>query len=508
MIRTTHRAIRHAAMRIPLSLAVSVGLLVSFAPGLVRAVADAEVTTSSAPARPALTELPSLQAANIRGARLEALLEGLDEPWALEFLAQDEVLITERRGRLLRYRFGDAAPRAVAGVPEVASTHAQAGLLDVALHPRFAENGRIYFSFVRSDPQAPTYTLTALATAILDGEALREVKVLLEAGPYGWAPSIFGGAIAFDDRGYLYLSIGDRSEHHASQRGDRLQGKILRLADDGSVPADNPFVGVEGMDERIYALGVRNAQGLYFDAQRGLLFEAEHGPMGGDEVNIIRAGANYGWPTVTYGKDYTGAELGMGTHAPGMVQPLWYFTPSIAVSPLLVYRGAMFPEWEGDLLLGALRGQHVVRLDLDGVTVRTAQTLLTEIDARVRDLKVDAAGALYILIQPGKLLRLARETEPAEPQPQPQPQHAAPEAVYQLICAGCHASGAYQAPNPDKPEQWSRILAEPAQTSYRRTIDGHGAMPERGLCHQCSDEILRNVVDWMRERAAGAEPRP
>lgn len=491
-------------MRLGLGLAGGVCLLASFAPGFAGAGPRADAAAQSAQARPALTELPSLQAANIRGTRLETLLEGLDEPWALEFLAPDEVLITERRGRLLRYRFGDAAPRAVAGVPEVASMHAQAGLLDVALHPRFAENGRIYFSFVRSDPQAPTYTLTALATAILDGDALREVKVLLEAGPYGWAPSIYGGAIAFDDRGFLYLSIGDRSDHHASQRGDRLQGKILRLADDGSVPPDNPFVGAEGMDERIYALGVRNAQGLHFDAARGLLFEAEHGPMGGDEVNIIQAGANYGWPTATYGKDYTGEMLGEGTHAPGTVQPLWYFTPSIAVSPLLVYRGAMFPEWEGDLLLGALRGQHMVRLDLDGVTVRTAQTLLTELDARIRDLKVDAAGALYILIQPGKLLRLSREAE----LPKPQPQHAAPEAVYQLICAGCHASGAYQAPNPDKPEEWTAILAEPVETSYRRTIEGYGAMPERGLCHQCSDELLRSVVDWMRERAAGAEPRP
>jgi glucose/arabinose dehydrogenase len=443
-------------------------------------------------------EPASLQAANVRGTHLETVLSGLSEPRAFEFLSDDEVLISERGGRLLRYRFGDDKPRTVAGLPEISTQYPQSGLLDVALHPQFAKNGRIYFTFSKADAQAPQYTLTALASARLVDLELRILSTLVEAGPYGWAPANYGGAIAFDANGHLYVTLGDRADHDLAQRGDRLQGKILRLTDDGDVPKDNPFIADPQIDDRIFALGLRNPQGLYFDAPSSLLFEAEHGPMGGDEVNIIRAGANYGWPTVTYGKNYTGEEIGIGTHAAGMAQPIWYYTPSIAASPLLVYRGAMFPEWQGDLLIGALRGQHVSRLDLDGEVVRSAQTLLTELDARIRDLKVAPDGAVFVLTQSGNLHRLARNPEASAPSSR----RPSAQEVYTRICAGCHASGAYQAPNPDQPDQWQAILATPPETSYLRTVKGHGAMPERGLCHVCTDDLLREVVDWMRKRAA------
>jgi glucose/arabinose dehydrogenase len=444
----------------------------------------------------------SLQAANVRGTRVETVLSGLDEPRAFEFLSADEVLISERGGRLLRYRFGDAKPRAIGGLPDISAQYPQSGLLDVALHPQFADNGRIYFTFSRSDPNAPQYTLTALASARLADRELRDLSILVEALPYGWAPANYGGAIAFDASGHLYVTLGDRADHDLAQRGDRLQGKILRLTENGAVPKDNPFVADPLIDDRIFALGLRNAQGLHFDAPSGLLFGAEHGPMGGDEVNIIRSGANYGWPAVTYGKNYTGEEIGNGTHAAGMVQPIWYYTPSIAASPLVVYRGAMFPEWQGDLLIGALRGQHVSRLDLDGDVVRSAQTLLAELDARIRDIKVAPDGAVFLLTQSGNLHRLARDPE----MPAPQSRRPPAEDVYARICAGCHASGAYQAPNPDVPNQWQGILAEPPERSYARTLQGHGAMPERGLCHVCTDDLLREVVDWMRKRAASPQP--
>lgn len=445
--------------------------------------------------------LPSLVALNIRDARIAAVLSSLDRPWAFEFIAADEVLITEIGGRLLRYRFGDAAPRPVSGLPELSTSHEQKGLLDVALHPDFARNGRIYFSYVKADDNAPQYTLTAVASAVLDGEALRELGTILEAAPYSWTPSNFGAALAFDAEGFLYVSIGDRGEHDLAQRGDRLEGKILRLRDDGSVPADNPFVGKPDVDDRIYALGVRNPQGLDFDPVSGRLFEAEHGPLGGDEVNLIEAGGNYGWPTVTYGKSYQMESMGVGTHAPGMRPPLFYYLPSEAISPLLVYRGAMFPEWDGDLLVGALKGQHVSRLDLDGDVVRSEYPILGELKARIRDLKTDADGALYVLTETGVLYRLYRDGK----RDFEKSALASPEMVYDLVCAGCHTGGAYGAPNPAVAAGWERVLAQPRELTYRHTLEGIGAMPARGLCHLCTDEQLRATADLMLERAAAAK---
>jgi aldose sugar dehydrogenase len=447
-------------------------------------------------------ELPSLAAINIRDARIETVLSGLERPWAFAFIAEDEVLITETGGRLQRFRFGSAAPREVDGLPAIANTHPQQGLLDLVLHPAFAENRRIYFSYSQADVHAPTYTLTAMATARLGEDRLLDLEVLLEAGPYSWSPSNFGGAMAFDDQGMLYISIGDRGEHELSQRGDRLQGKILRLHDDGSVPADNPFAGNPDVDDRIYALGVRNPQGLDFDQQSGRLFEAEHGPLGGDEINIIRAGANYGWPLVSYGKSYDMADIGVGTHAPGMVQPIYYFQSSEAVSPLRVYRGAMFPEWDGDLLVGALRAQRVTRIDLDGEVVRSAHPILTELDARIRDLGVAADGSVFVLTEPGDLHRLYRE---------PVATIAVNEAVdpaqiYALVCAGCHATGAYEAPNPQLVGAMDAARARPREEAYRRTIEGYGQMPARGLCDICEDSHLRGVVDFMLDQDREAPP--
>jgi aldose sugar dehydrogenase len=450
---------------------------------------------------PAFTgDLPSLAAINVRDARIETVLSGLTRPWAFEFIADDEVLVTEIGGRLLRYRFGDDAPQQVPGLPEVATTHPQQGLLDIALHPDFAKNRRIYFTYAKADPVAPAYTLTALATARLGEDYLHDVATLLEAGPYNWSPSNFGGALAFDDRGFLYVSIGDRGDHDIAQRVDRLQGKILRLNDDGSVPDDNPFVDDPGVDDRIYALGVRNPQGLDFDAPTGRLFEAEHGPLGGDEINIIRPGANYGWPVISYGKYYNTADIGIGTHAAGMEQPIYYYTPSEAISPLLVYRGAMFPEWEGDLLVGALRGKHVSRLDLDGEVVRSVYPILGELDARIRDLKVGSDGAVFVLTEPGNLHRLYRA--PSEP---PAPTgHIGSAELYELICSGCHATGAYGAPDPDLVGTMDAVRTRPREEAYRRTIEGYALMPTRGLCDVCDDDQLRGIVDYMLDQAGGA----
>ncbi|MGB0513307.1 MAG: PQQ-dependent sugar dehydrogenase [Wenzhouxiangellaceae bacterium] len=447
--------------------------------------------------------LESLAAVNIRNARLDIVFSGLDEPWAFEFLGPNEIVITERGGRLLRIALESgraSAPRAVSGLPEIAARHQQTGLLDIALHPRFDQTGWIYFSYSEQDSDTGRYFRTQVARARLDGDRLHDLRPLLTDGAYGWSPSNFGGALEFDARGHLLISIGDRSEEVLSQRGDRLEGKILRLNDDGGVPADNPFVGDPDIDDRIFALGVRNVQGLMRDPAGARVYMAEHGPLGGDEVNILGKAANYGWPRITYGLAYSTAPIGEGTHATGLEQPIFYYLPSEAISPLLVYRGAMFPEWDRDLLIGALKGRHVSRLDVDGDRVRSEYPILIEIDSRIRDLKTHADGSVWVLTQDGDLLRLSR-TDPIEPATRtPNGQR-----VYELVCAGCHDTGAADAPKLSDACRWRQIAAKPTGTLYRNTLNGIGEMPERGLCYSCSEEHLYRAVDYMLEAAEDCE---
>lgn len=443
-------------------------------------------------------DLPSMVAINIRNAELDTRISGLDEPWAFEFLGLDEVLITETRGRLLRARLNaDAPPTEVTGLPPIVTGRQQTGFFDIALHPEFDDNARIYFSYAEADRQAGRYYRTQVATAVLSGDRLTGVTRLLEDGVYGWSPSNFGGALEFDGDGRLLITMGDRSDDVLAQRGDRLEGKILRLDDDGTIPADNPFVDDPDIDDRIFALGVRNAQGMDRDPVTESVFFAEHGPLGGDEVNLLREGANYGWPEITYGRNYSGRSMGVGTHAPGFEQPLFFYLPSEAISPLLAYRGEVFDEWNGDLLVGALKGKHVSRLVLDGVVVRSEYPILGEIGSRIRDLQQGPDDAVYILTQDGALLRLGRRGpgEPAATPPNGQ-------KVYRLVCAGCHDTGAADAPTLDDGCRWKRIADRPRAEIYRNTLRGIGEMPERGLCHVCSDAHLERAVDYMLERAS------
>ena len=443
--------------------------------------------------------VPSIRALNIPNAELHKVLTGLEYPWAFEFIDATRILITEKGRRLSRYDLESGELTPIAGLPEMATGKPQTGLLDVELHPRFASNRRIYFSYTIADEAAGEYYLTAVETAVLGERRLKSSRTILRAEPFGWSPSNFGGALEFDNEGYLFVTVGDRSEAGLAQEPGRLQGKILRLHDDGTVPGDNPFVGVAGYDERIYALGVRNPQGLHYDPQSDLLFEAEHGPRGGDEVNIVRAGANYGWPKVTYGSRYNNmAAIGDGTHQSGMEQPLFYYLPSIATSPLTVYRGSMFEEWEGDLLVGALKGQHVSKLDFDRGLIRSEHAMLGEIDSRVRDLKVGSDGALYVLAENGTLYRLTRGVHS-----QPGQQAYSGQAVYEWVCAGCHETGAYGAPRPGETDGWQRIREQPLETTYQRTIEGYDAMPARGLCNLCSDADLKKAVDYMLDAGGG-----
>ena len=443
-------------------------------------------------------KLLSLVQLNIRDAELEEIINGLNAPRAFEFINDHELLITEIGGQLKHYDLRTKILSTIPGLPKIATGHPQTGLIDVVIHPDFANTQRIYISYSVSDEETGKYFLTAVSSAKLTELKLTDVQEIFRAEPFGWSPSNFGGAMVFDDKGFLYITTGDRSEFTYSQSGDRLEGKVLRLKDDGSTPTDNPFVGDKRFDERIYALGVRNAQGLYFDANSGVLFEAEHGPLGGDEINIIKAGANYGWPTITYGQNYTTESIGIGTHAPGLEQPLFYYLPSVAISPLVMYRGDMFPEWEGDLLAGALKGKHVSKLDLDEGVIRSEYPILNEIDARIRDIKVATDGSIYVLAQTGYLYRLFRTASTQAHESTVPP--ASGEQVYQLSCAGCHDIGAHEAPRLGHIDDWQHRFKQDDELILKNTINGIGKMPKRGLCGICSDEHLKSAIHYMKQQ--------
>ncbi|WP_395376343.1 PQQ-dependent sugar dehydrogenase [Marinicella sp. W31] len=442
-------------------------------------------------------QLPSLAALNIRDARLDKLISGLNYPWAFEIIDADTVIITELSGKLSYGDLRSGQLTTIEGLPDIASNDNQMGLLDVALHPKFSSNKHIYISYVATDTATGQYQALTVSMGRLENNRLVGVKTIFQAQPT-WSPSNFGGAMAFDNAGYLYISVGDRSEPETAQNLNHLQGKILRLRDDGGIPKDNPFIQDATADDRIYAYGVRNPQGLDFDHVNGLLYESEHGPMGGDEVNIIRPGHNYGWPRITYGISYTTEKIGQGTHQKNMQQPVFYYLPSEAVSPLAVYRGSMFSEWDGDVLLGMLKGKHISHLDIDDAVVRSEYPLLqAEINARIRDIKIAVDGAVLILTQTGDLYRLHRQPQTQ----QAKTPRAEGQVIYDLVCAGCHDTGANNAPVLGNMDDWREILKQPVALTYDRSLKGYNDMPERGLCYLCQDDDIKRAVDYMLDSA-------
>jgi len=326
--------------------------------------------------------------------RVVKVVEGLEQPWSLAFLPDGRMLVTEKRGRLRVIHEGRLEPQAIAGVPQV-TVHGQGGLHDVVLHPQFEKNRLIYLAYAARGADGVG---TELARGRLAGGRLENVRVLFRQSPKGRAGQHFGGRIVFDRAGYLYLTLGDRGEKERAQRPDDHAGSVIRLHDDGRVPADNPFVGKPGWKPEKYTLGNRNMQGAALHPQSGVLWVHEHGPQGGDEVNIIRAGANYGWPVITYGVNYgIGTKIGEGTRKPGMEQPIHYWVPSIAPSGMAFYTGERFPRWKGNLFVGALRGEVLVRLALDGEKVVKEERLLKGVLGRIRDVRAGPDGFLYLL---------------------------------------------------------------------------------------------------------------
>ena len=338
--------------------------------------------------------------------RAATVTEGLEYPWGLAFLPDGRMLVTERPGRLrLVDADGRLHPQPVSGVPAVAVV-GQGGLLDVALHPDFARNRWIYLSYAA---QGEGGYGTEVVRARLEGQSLRDLKVVFSMRPKTTAGHHFGSRLVFDRQGYLYITLGDRGDMGRAQRLDDHAGSVIRLHDDGRVPADNPFVALPNALPEKFTLGNRNIQGAALHPATGALWAHEHGPQGGDEINVIRAGVNYGWPVATYGRNYgSGTQIGEGTHKAGMAQPLLQWTPSIAPSGIAFYTGDKFPAWRGNLFVGALRGQMLVRLELDGERIVREERLLENKVGRIRDVRNGPDGYLYLLIDDarGRIVRL------------------------------------------------------------------------------------------------------
>jgi aldose sugar dehydrogenase len=347
--------------------------------------------------------LPALAAAQTvrteeHSFRVVKVVEGLANPWSVAFLPDGRMLVTEKAGRLRTIASGKLDPQPVAGLPEV-TPHGQGGLHDVVLHPQFAKNSLVYIAYSgRGDDGFGT----ELARGELKGNRLENVQVLFRQSPKGSRGAHFGGRIVFDRAGFVYLTLGDRGEMDRAQKPGDHAGSVIRLHDDGRVPADNPFAGKAGWKPEKFTLGNRNMQGAALHPQSGALWTHEHGPQGGDEVNVIRAGTNYGWPVITYGVQYgIGTKIGEGREKAGMAQPVHYWVPSIAPSGMAFYTGDRFPKWKGDLFVGALRDRMLVRLKLDGEKVVKEERMLQGVLGRIRDVRAGPDGFIYLLTDEG-----------------------------------------------------------------------------------------------------------
>jgi aldose sugar dehydrogenase len=341
--------------------------------------------------------------------RLEVVADGLSTPWAIAFLPDGRMLVTEKPGRLRVVENGRLLPEAVRGTPAVRDA-GQGGLLEVAVHPQHAENGWIYLAY--SDPaerNGQPVSLTTLVRGRIRQNTWVDEQVIWRAPLDLYRPGggvHYGCRIAFDAAGYLYFSHGERGRQDDAQDLRLPVGKIHRLHDDGRVPADNPFVGRPGAYASIWTYGNRNPQGLDFDPRTGLLWSTEHGPRGGDELNLIRRGANYGWPLVTHGMNYNGTPITPETSRPGLEPPVVHWTPSIAVCGIAFYTGGQFPRWTNQLFVTALAQQQLRRLVIDGERVTHEEIVLRDI-GRLRDVADGPDGFLYLAVnQPDRIVRL------------------------------------------------------------------------------------------------------
>lgn len=334
---------------------------------------------------------------------IEIVTQQQDAIWGFDFLPDGRIAFTERDGQLRILDPKTKAVQTVQGTPAVARD-GQGGLLDVRVHPAFDKNGWVYLTY---SERADDKMTTALGRGRLEGAELKDFRKLFDA----WEPNgnniHFGSRIEFDGAGRLFISVGDRNERHKAQDLHYHNGKILRLNEDGSIPADNPFASNPDARPEIWSYGHRNPQGLVKHPFTGELWESEFGPRGGDEINLIRPGANYGWPVITYGREYWGPKIGEGTEKPGMEQPVAYYVPSISPSGIAFYFGDAFPKWKGNLFVATLSGQHLRRLVIgSGGQVVKQEELLNDFGANIRNVRAGPEGFLYFSTDDGKIARL------------------------------------------------------------------------------------------------------
>lgn len=388
-------------MRPVLTGILSVFLLVFCAPQL---VAEPYVTEGDVPVE--------------GGFRIVTVVNGLEHPWGMAWLPNGNMLVTERPGRLRLVKGDQRSPDIIGGVPDVFDS-GQGGLLDVSLHPKFSENGKVYFTYAHGTSRA---NRTRVGCAVLKGDSLEKWQVIFEVAAVKSGAQHFGSRLVWMPDGTLLVSVGDGGNPPVRLDGDWIRkqaqnrrshlGKVLRLKEDGSVPKDNPFVDSPGALPELWSLGHRNVQGLGYDPLRSVVWASEHGALGGDELNRLQAGKNYGWPEVTYSREYLGGfKISPYTSKPGMVDPEVVWMTAIAPSGLVVYTGHRFPRWHGDLFVAGLKSQDIRRIDLDDAGNVTGQSAL-RIGRRVRKVAQGPDGLLYVITDEshGSLIRL----EPAD----------------------------------------------------------------------------------------------
>ena len=334
---------------------------------------------------------------------IDTLTSELSNPWGIAFLPDGRILVTERKGEIRIVKDGKLQAEKIANVPTV-YTEGQGGLLDIKLHPDYNINGWIYLTYSKPGEGGAG---TTVVRAKLEGNGLTSLEELFTALPYTNAGQHFGSRVVFDGNGYIYFSSGERGTKENAQNLNNHLGKIIRLHEDGRVPTDNPFVNTANAKPEIWSYGHRNPQGVVHDAAAKKLWAVEHGPMGGDELNFVEKGKNYGWPVITYGKNYDGTPITEITEKEGMEQPVWYWLPSIATCGMTQVTSDKYPGWAGNFLVGALVKQHIARVELDASGKFVKQEMLLDKIGRVRTIEQSPDGFLYVATEtPGMLLKI------------------------------------------------------------------------------------------------------
>ena len=342
--------------------------------------------------------------------KVETVVQGLSRPWGMAFLPDGDILVTERTGNLRLIKNGKLLAKPVSGLPAIRQ-HGQGGLLDIVLHPDFETNHLVYLAYAGKTLRG--YGTEVLRARLAD-KRLEDVNIIFKALPKSRGGRHFGGRLLFTNDNRLLITLGDRGDRPRAQDLNDHAGSLIRLNEDGSIVKDNPFVDKAGVRGEIYSYGHRNIQGITKDLNSNLIWIHEHGPQGGDEINLIKAGANYGWPVITYGVNYgTGTKIGEGTHKEGMEQPVYQWTPSIAPSGMTFYDGEEFPQWRGNLLVGSLKFGLLIRLVVKNQEVIHEERLLGNRYGRIRDVRQGPDGLIYLLTdqEQGSILRLRNVTE-------------------------------------------------------------------------------------------------